>query len=396
MNIIITNADFKHTLAAVKSLGKRGIEVTAASHNRKSLSFYSKYCRHRIIYTNPENEELFISDILDIIKKNKYDVLLPVGYIVCHAISKYQEKLLPYVKIPIVNFETMQIASDKNRTVEFAAKIGVITPKTIFPKSIEEVKAISDMIKYPVVIKIPRGIISIRYANSSQELVLSYNEIFSDHKYWIKNDELPQIQEYIPGEGYGFFALFNHGEPRAIFAHKRLHEYPPTGGSSTMAQSIFDHDLNEIGIRILKALNWHGVAMVEFKKDARDNTFKLIEINPKFWGSLDLAIASGVDFPYLSSKMCVDGDIQPVFNYKEGIIFRWIFPDLLFSIARNSLKDYIFDFLDKRIIDDLDFNDIKPATLQGYYTIFEIISRMRTNKLTYPQGKPSLSLSQKI
>jgi predicted ATP-grasp superfamily ATP-dependent carboligase len=77
--------------------------------------------------------------------------------------------------------------------------------------------------------------------------------------------------------------------------HRRIREYPITGGASTAAESFYDPALRDLRLTLLRALNWHGVAMVEFKKDQRDGTHKLI--NAKFWGSLDLAIAAGVDFP---------------------------------------------------------------------------------------------------
>ena len=296
--------------------------------------------------------------------------------------------LTPHVKVPISDYESMQIASDKNETVRFAINNGILTPTTVFPKSISEINEISKNLKYPVVIKAAEESGSTRYANNEYELQVIYKrvcELFQDQ---IKAGKFPQIQEYILGEGYGFFALFNHGKSRAIFAHKRLHEYPPTGGSSTMAQSVYDPELNSVGLKILSALDWHGVAMVEFKKDIRDNKFKLIEINPKFWGSLDLAIASGVDIPYLACKMCTDGDIEPMFVYIKNLIFRWVSADLLYSVSTNCLRDYVANFLKKNIIDDLNHSDIKPTILQFIETFLEIIVRVKDQKLKYPNGRP--------
>src|SRR5664280_1509105 len=106
--------------------------------------------------------------------------------------------------------------------------------------------------------------------------------------------------------------------------------------------------------------------MVEFKKDEIDGEFKLIEVNPKFWGSLDLSIVSGVDFPYLTCKMCIDGDIEPVFNYKENVTFRWIFPDLIQAITSNSLKEFLINFSNNDIKDDFDIHDIKPNMFQFF------------------------------
>lgn len=389
MRVLITNAEYKHTLAAVRSLGKKEVDFVASSHAKHAMSFYSKYCKKSALYSNPKNESKFISNILEIVKKENCDVLLPIGFTVCLAISKHQEKLKPYVKIPIPNYESMLIASDKNKTMKFADENDIPIPKTIFPISIEDVNNISKSIKYPVVIKAPEESGSVKYANSDQELIILYNEVCNSHASQVNKGKFPQIQEYIPGDGYGFFALFNHGKPIAYFAHKRLHEYPPTGGPSTMAQSIYDLDLISVGLKILKTLDWHGVAMVEFKKDTRDNTFKLIEINPKFWGSLDLAIASGIDFPYLASKMCIDENIEPIFEYNRNLIFRWIFPDLVYSLANNTLKEYMANFLNSGIKDDLYLSDIKPSIIQCYSTMIEIALRIKNRTLKHPHGKPN-------
>lgn len=393
MRILITDADYKHTLAAVRSLGKRrNVEVTASSHVKRSLSFYSKYCKNRVIYSNPADEHAFIRSLLYIIKNGSYDVLLPISFSVCTAIAKYQDKFKSYVEIPIANYESVRIASDKNETIKFAQDNNIPIPKTIYPNSIKDVEKISNEIKYPVVIKAPEECGSVKYANSAKELINLYNYTCNSYKSQIAKGKFPQIQEYIRGDGYGFFALFNHGEPRALFAHKRLHEYPPTGGPSTMAQSVYDPALQELGLKILKKLKWHGVAMVEFKKGLKSGEFKLIEINPKFWGSLDLAIASGVDFPYLACKMCVDGDIKPVFEYNKNTIFRWTFPDLVYSLATNSLSEYVFNFFNKDITDDLFLRDVTPTALQCYHTIIEIASRIKNKNLKYPHGKPEVIL----
>ena len=96
--------------------------------------------------------------------------------------------------------------------------------------------------------------------------------------------------------------------------HRRIRERLVMGGPSTCAESVYDSKLLDYGLRVLKNLKWHGVAMVEFKKDSIDGEFKLMEINPKFWGSLDLAIASGVDFPYLLYNMTIRWRYKPCFS----------------------------------------------------------------------------------
>jgi len=392
MKVIITNAEYKHTLAAVRSMGKKGVDVFAASNTKHALSFYSKYCRKSLMYSNPNNEDQFICDILNIIKDVNFDVLLPIGFNICMAIAKHQKELTQYVKIPIASYESMKIASDKNATVKFASNNNISHPRTYHPENSEDIENLSSELKYPVVIKALEESGSVKYANSKEELMILYDYVCKTHKAQVDQGKLPQIQEYIKGDGYGFFALFNRGEPRAVFAHKRLHEYPPSGGPSTMARSFYDPELQALGIKILKKLNWHGVAMVEFKKDILSGEFKLIEINPKFWGSLGLAIASGVDFPFLASKMCMEGDIDPVFEYNKDLIYRWVFPDLMYSVASRSLNRYISSFLNKKIKNDISINDIKPSIFEFANTIIDLTIRIKSNTLYCPHGNPKVDI----
>jgi predicted ATP-grasp superfamily ATP-dependent carboligase len=116
----------------------------------------------------------------------------------------------------------------------------------------------------------------------------------------------------------------NRGRLRAAFAHRRLREKPPSGGVSVLSESVaLDPQLLAQSERILEALKWHGVAMVEFKRDSRDGVPKLLEINGRFWGSLQLAVDAGVDFPALLYRLAVEGDVEPVFDYEVGVRLRW-------------------------------------------------------------------------
>ena len=227
----------------------------------------------------------------------------------------------------------------------------------------------------------------ITYVNSASRLIELCNKQFQK-----ENSQSNKfiLQEFIPGEGYGFFAIFDRGEPKAIFMHHRLREYPITGGPSSFAESIYDERLKELGLKILSELNWNGVAMVEFKLDSRDNQFKLMEINPKFWGSLNLAIASGVDFPYLFCLLAKGEKFEPVFKYKQGVKFRWLFPnDFMYLLAHRGLSlKFYKDFFDKTVKYDISSSDIKPNILELFLVGGYLIQNK--GKIRYPQGKPKI------
>lgn len=129
----------------------------------------------------------------------------------------------------------------------------------------------------------------------------------------------------------------NKGEPKAIFTHKRIRERIRTGGPSTLRISSKNEKLEEYAARLLSSVKFHGVAMIEFKYDEKYNNAWFIECNPRFWGSVGLPINSGVNFPYLLYRMAVDGDIETVRNYKEGVVVEWWLGDKLAQL-RNFLS----------------------------------------------------------
>jgi predicted ATP-grasp superfamily ATP-dependent carboligase len=146
--------------------------------------------------------------------------------------------------------------------------------------------------------------------------------------------------------------------------------------------------MEKIAISLLKEFNWHGVAMVEFKLDERTNEPVLMEINPRFWGSLNQAISAGVNFPLLLHTMAVEGDVKPVLNYKLGFKSRWLLGDIRSYIDYinnkgcqfSRYKDF-FNFVDKNTCyDDISLTDPLPTIIQP---LIPIINLIKTGKIKF-------------
>jgi hypothetical protein len=168
------------------------------------------------------------------------------------------------------------------------------------------------------------------------------------------------MQERIPGSGIGVFACYQNGKMVSLFGHRRIREKPPSGGVSVLRESVpVSPQARASTAKLLDHLKWHGVAMVEFKMDDRDGLPKLMEINGRFWGSLQLAIDAGVDFPGILLRIAQGETVEPVFSYKEGVKTRWLWGDvdslMMLLVKRRAslhLPEYhpgrirtIFDFL---------------------------------------------------
>lgn len=190
---------------------------------------------------------------------------------------------------------SLDIALDKRRTLALADKLGIRIPAGTLVTSMREC---AEPAAWPVVVK-P---IHSKVATRSDTMSLQ-PRICPDLESWrlALDDFLPWspvlVQEYFRGHGVGVEVLFERGQARWLFAHRRIHELPVTGGASSYRRSIpVPPELQRATIDLLGALDWHGVAMVEFKL-ADNGDYRLMEINPRLWGSLPLAIAAGVNFP---------------------------------------------------------------------------------------------------
>ena len=339
--MLITDGDLKVALPVLRSLAAKGIETGVASHSKRAMSFFSKYCKNRYLYPSPrENLSLFLKAIQRIVEETDFDILFPVGEWTLVPISEHREKIVPHIQLALGSHVAIMKTFDKSQTLKLAMDEGIPVPKTFFINNLVELEEVAQQVPFPAVIKSrwswvwnsDRALFSRpSYVNSPQELVSEYRDMHERFPF-------PIIQEYIPGTAYHVGTLCSHSRVRAMCAIKEHRTIPVTGGYATLRESVeLDPRMREYAQRMLSALDWHGIAEVEFKLDPRDSTPKFMEINGRFWGSLELAMAAGIDFPYLLYRLVLDGDISPVFNYRVGVKRRWLEGDLIY--ISNVLKN---------------------------------------------------------
>jgi predicted ATP-grasp superfamily ATP-dependent carboligase len=148
------------------------------------------------------------------------------------------------------------------------------------------------------------------------------------------------LQQRIVGPGIGIFLLRWEGETLATFAHRRIREKPPSGGVSVYRESVVaDPALERASTRLLDRFGWSGVAMVEYKVDAASGIPYLMEVNGRFWGSLQLALDAGVDFPSLLVDATLGEPTAAAPSYRPGVRSRWWWGDvdqLLTRLRRSN------------------------------------------------------------
>jgi predicted ATP-grasp superfamily ATP-dependent carboligase len=181
------------------------------------------------------------------------------------------------------------------------------------------------------------------YACTPHEFMVAYRTL-------ARRCRVVLAQEYVPGVGIGYFALMRQGELRAEFAHRRLRDVRPTGsGSALRTSAAVDPQVREHSLRLLQALQWHGVAMVEYRVRA-DGTAVFLEVNGRFWNSLALAVQAGVDFPRLLADMALHGDVAPLPRYRPGVRCRWLLGDFrhLLEVLRGAPRSFPGRFPSRR------------------------------------------------
>lgn len=334
--VLLTDAQQRKTLAAIRSLGKRGIEVVAAEETRWATSLFSRYCGHRLVSPNPiRRPEDYFKWLEATMRKYPCDVFFPMDDGSMEVAVRYKRQLENYCRLPIPEEDSYFKASDKALATMIALKAGLDCPKTSVLNNLDELDRVASSLRFPVIIK-PRK------SSGSRGIVLVLRkEDLSSHYLRVHREyPFPLIQEYIrAGEKYDVCLLFDYSSQlKAFFVQREVRCFPLERGPSTVQESVWRPDLVEKAACLMKRLNWRGVAEVEFIVDPGDGRVVFMEINPRFWGSLHTAVLAGVDFPWLLYRLAMDGGkVEEVCRYTVGVKCRWLLPgDILHFICNQN------------------------------------------------------------
>ena len=327
--ILVLDGHTNQALACVRSLGQAGYAVLVASHQPVAVGKWSRHCRAPFRLKD-QTVEAFNS-MREWAKRQGVQIVLPLterSCVLCNAERSAWESA--GMTIGCGADEMLQQAFDKAQTLARAANCGVSIPRTHFPKSLEECLSAADDVGLPCVIK-PRWSNAWNGATFSPTLSPTYidkrDHLLKAIEARRQNSDWPLIQEFVPGQGKGVFALCDRGRVVAWFAHERLRDTRPTGSGSSLRRSIkLEGRLREPAEALLSEMNWHGPAMVEFRDDGV-NPPCLMEVNGRFWGSLQLGVDAGIDFPRLWTAILKGERVKPVMNYLENVTLRWLWGD---------------------------------------------------------------------
>jgi len=374
--------DYPHyqIIAGARALTRSGdICDSAWKINRVERTLKSNAIRHIHTITSAEQDaHLYCRDVIQLCEQYHYDMILPFGDSAYYAVVTHGAELSKVTRLLVPGLDAFFIAHDKQKTVDFCRKIGVPVPQSFANYSDEDIPAIANAIRYPAVVKARSGTgveKGLRYANHKQELIRMVGEIssFQSNKDGIEYQS-PIIQEYIPGFIHDACILAQDGKLVQALTQVRKLMYPIYGGVGAINVTTHNPILVNQARKLVETLGWNGPAQIEFKFDPRDQTYKLIEINPKLWGTLDLSIKVGVNFPKMIRDILLGEKVETERSYPENVRGIFVFHQAMYSAVQlirefglSALQDptsYQKTYLD---IDFTDFNYEMLKILQAFY-----------------------------
>jgi predicted ATP-grasp superfamily ATP-dependent carboligase len=332
MKIFVTDGNSRAALAITRSLGSKGHEIVVGDTEIRSLAAGSKFCASGISYPDPvKYKQAFVDFLANVVQELGIEFLLPVADVTLLPIAENADRFESNCHLPFEDANTIFRAADKKDTLSLANSLGIPTPRTISLQGPDDnLEEIADW-SFPLVIKPARSRVATDdgWESTTVSYALDISHLRKQLETYSRNAYPVLLQQRVYGPGMGIFLCSNKGEIVAAFSHRRLREKPPSGGVSVLRESVaLRPDALEYAKSLLNKLNWHGVAMVEFKLDEYDDTPKLMEINGRFWGSLQLAIDAGVDFPDILQRTIVGETPEPIFNYDYGVRSRWFWGEV--------------------------------------------------------------------
>jgi len=320
-SVIVVPADDHVALSVIRSLGRKGIRVTAITTGR-DIAQSSRYCR-RVIATTADR---LGASLLDLVKTEPGSYVIGLGDLEILTLNERREELQRYATLLFPDRERLALVLNKMDTLALAQAVGVPVPKTV-DMADDLAPSQCNSLPFPVVIKprqkggLPFKAFKVRYAQCVPELERELDQLKAHRKFLL-------VQEYVAGHGAGVELLIHEGRTVMAFQHRRIREDPPAGGVGVCCESEGLHpDLLQHSERLLQAMRWQGVAMVEYRIDPSRGRIALMEVNGRFWGSLPLALHAGADFPVALVRCHSRGGYSQPFSYRYPVRCRLLAGD---------------------------------------------------------------------
>ena len=378
LNLFYTGLGIAHNLRGY------GLRVIGLSADRQAYGRFSRFCDVRESPNSQENPEELKSYLLGLAGELHGAIIFPTRDADVLFLDHYREELEPHFRLAIPPRECLQNVVDKGKLVEIALRAGVSVPRTLVVKTREHISRVGDVVGYPCVVKPVRSADWRGGHNwekvGGRKAFLVQNVIELEKEYAQIASVTPEllIQEWIPGRPDQIVILGGYvgegADPLAYFTARKLIQSPEDFGTGCIVESVDLPRLLEPTIRLWRALKYRGMAEVEYKRDARTDEYKLIEINTRHWDWHRLGMASGVNVSW--AAYCDLAGISISKKNPPILSAKWIAEDatllyLLRGVYHREirLRSLQKDFSGRRLYGIFAWNDPLPL----FYNLFGVL-----------------------
>ena len=330
--VLVLDGGQRKSLTAVRALAARGDDAYVADDRTVSLAGWSRASRG-MIRLPASDRPGFREALEDATHAHRIDVVLPTDD---HSMAALVGRdHIGRAALFVPSHDAFMRARDKGRTMELARSVGVRIPRSVEPRNVGDAGAALESFPLPAIVK-PRessGARGIAYAEDRETLRRIYEHARSTYPW-------PMLQEWIrPVRGHVHVAtLSRDGEVLASFTQEVLREWPVKGGVGTLWHSVRDERAIESTERLIRATRWTGIALTEYLYSTGDDEPILMEMNPRFWNTIALSVACGVDFPGMWVDAALGGRPTGPASWEVGRIGQWLVPGDLLNFAFNPRR----------------------------------------------------------
>jgi predicted ATP-grasp superfamily ATP-dependent carboligase len=368
--VLLTYGWCRTAYCAARDLARHGVSVVVGDTGNIGMCQWSRIPSSTFRYRDPSSNPIeFVSDVAAACEEHQIKVIIP-GHDEIEVLAQHANGLPSGVVLAAAEHNSLQRANNKAIVAARAVELDIpVAPMVHYERADALVLATSPERRYVARTLRSNSSKGFLCSRGGQDLANAVQSLIDRHA--LSPTRLPIVQEFVGGDGWGVSCLYWNGEPIAHFSHRRVEEKVASGGTSTLRTSESNPVLTQYAHTLLRDMKWHGLAMVEFKYDSASNRGWLVEINPRLWGSLDLAIQSGVNFPYLLFLAATAGSEvarKAARPQRNGVMQMWLLGDLLRridAVSRGRIAHAIGirGLLQARHFDDLKLDD--PGAFLG-------------------------------
>ena len=317
--VLVPQAGSLGAVGVIRSLGAAGYPVHACAESDAALGLHSRHVRTARVHPPPSSAE-FLPWVRETVRALGIRAIVPSESFLLGlrpALDELQDRL------PFLDPSLLQLAFSKADLVSVLDGDPHLPPGLVVEGEVPPPHRLAPL-GGPLWLKAD----AVHGRAGAPSRVLRVEDAAAaraELARWLPHYRRVLVQGHVPGAGVGVFFLMVNGHPRARFAHRRIHEVPHTGGVSSFRESVRYPDIEAHALSVLRRIGWNGVAMLEYRREPGTGDFRLLELNARFWGSLHLALAAGVDFPRLLLDAWLGGR-EPEPSWRPGVRCRQTIP----------------------------------------------------------------------